>query len=138
MDKTDNLVDINAFDIVSRSAEGHEFELKDADGVTGTGVHLTVIGRYSDDVAKWNNAIMTKMSREAQMAARRGKAPDPKSLEDLRAQNIEGAAIRVIGWRGVKQPFDRELLKAALRRNPHWIDQIVEESDQIANFSKAP
>jgi hypothetical protein len=71
------------------------------------------------------------------MAARRGKTPEPKSLEELQAQNIDGTVIRVIAWRGAKQAFDRDLLKVALKNNPHWIAQIVNESDSDGNFTKA-
>lgn len=131
------LVDITAFDAVAQCAAGHEFELKNMDGVTGTGFFVTVQGRHSDEVTAWTARINRKAMQEAQLAARRGKVVEPKSLEEIKAQNIEGAAIRVIGWRGAKQSFDRDLLKAALKRNPHWIDQIVAESDELGNFTKA-
>ncbi len=78
---------------------------------------------------------VNQVMREQVMAAKRGKPVDPRPLEELREQNIEGAAIRVVGWSGVKQEFSADLMRQALRRNPHWVDQIVRESDDLGNFT---
>lgn len=129
-------LDITAFDAVTESESGFEFELAETDGITGTGVFVTVQGKHADEVTKWTNGIVTKMQREHQLAARKGKVVEPKSLEEMRDQNVEGAALRVTGWRNVKQPFSRDLLKVALKRNPHWIEQIIEKSDDLGNFTK--
>lgn len=130
-------VDITEFDAVTDSENGYEFELKAVDGVTGTGVFVTVQGKHSDEVTKWTASIINKMQREAQIAARKGKTVEPKSMDEMKEQNIEGAALRVTGWENVKQPFSRDLLKTALKRNPHWVEQIIEESDNLGNFTKA-
>lgn len=132
---TEAPVDITDFDAVANCAEGHKFELKETDGITGTGIVLTIIGKHADPVNKWVNKIINQSMREQHMAARKGKTSEPKSLDELREQNIDGACVRVIGWSGVKQPFSVDLLKSALKRNPHWVDQIVEESDDLGNFS---
>ncbi len=131
-------IDIESFDAVNDSQQGHEFELKQVDGYTGTGVHITVLGKHADAIVKWNSKLLHTMNREAQMAQRKGKAPEPKSLEELHEQNIDGAIVRAVGWRNVKQPFTADALRKALRRNPHWIDQIVRESEDVANFTKKP
>lgn len=128
-------IDITAFDAVTASEEGYEFELENTDG-TGTGVFVTVRGRHSDVVVNWATKKVNESAREQQLAARKGKVPDPKPIEELREQNREGAVTRVIGWRNVKQPYSAELMKQALKRNPHWIEQITEESDNLANFTK--
>lgn len=130
------MIDIDAFDAVSESEQGHEFELKEKDGVTGTGVVLVVIGKHADAVTKHAAKIINQAQRDALMAQKSGKPAPMKTLEELREQNIEAAAIRVTGWKNVKQPFSADLLKNALRRNPHWIDQIVEASDDLGNFSR--
>lgn len=128
-------VDILGFDSVTASEEGYEFELENEDG-TGTGVLVKVRGRHSDAVVNWATKKVNDAAREQHLAARKGKAPDPKPIEELREQNREGAVVRVIGWRNVKQPYSPELMKEALKRNPHWIEQICEESDNLANFTK--
>ena len=127
-------IDITEFDAVTACGKGHEFELVGLDGVTGTGIKLTVIGKHSEPVTKWISTVVAKSMREQNMAARRGKPVEPKSMDELREQNIDGACVRVTGWSGVKQPFAQDLLRAALKRNPNWIDQVVEQSDELGNF----
>lgn len=130
-------LDITSFDAVALSDRGVEIELLAADGVSGTGVFVTVLGRNADAVRKHINAVIDKQTREAQYAARRGKQVEPKSMDEINAQNIESAAVRVTGWRNVRQSFDREILRNALRRNPHWVDQIIEASADLGNFTSA-
>ena len=130
-------VDITSFDAVAECEGGQEFELKDKDGMTGTGITLVILGKHADTVNKWINKIVNASIREQQIAARKGKQVEPKSIDEVREQNIDGAVIRVTGWKNVKQPFTADLLKTQLKRNPHWVDQIIEESDNLGNFSKA-
>lgn len=129
------MVDITNFNAVAQCASGHEFELLHQDGKTGTGVILIVQGKHSDEVFKWMSANVHKATLEIQIANKQRKDPKPKTLEELRASNVEGASIRAIGWKNVQQQFSRETLKAALMVNPHWIDQIVNESDELGNFT---
>jgi hypothetical protein len=129
-------LDITSFDAVKASDGGYEFELKDTDGMSGTGIYLTVIGRHSDAVVGWFSKTINANVRETQMAARKGKTVDPKSVEDNVTQNIELSCIRVVGWRNVAQEFTKDLLAKVLRRNPHWVDQITEQSDSLGNFTK--
>ena len=135
-EQSNTTIDITAFDAVTECEHDYEFELKDKDGLAGTGVTLFILGKHADLVDKWINKVVNATIREQQMAARKGKPVDPKSLDELREQNIEGAVIRVTGWKNVKQAFNPDLLKAALKRNPHWVIQIVEESDNLGNFSR--
>lgn len=128
-------VDIMAFDAVAECADGHEFELLHQDGETGTGIIIVVQGKHSDEVFKWMSATVQKTTMEIEMAHKQRKQPKAKTMEELRAQNIEGAAVRCVGWKNVTQQFNRELMKAALLRNPHWIDQIVTQSDDLGNFT---
>lgn len=130
------LIDITAFDAIKESEQGYDLEMKATDG-SNTGVIFTVIGRYSEPVQKWSKKIFSEYQREQDIAKRKGKDLPPKSIDELRAQNIEGAVIRVTGWKNVEQKFTPELLKKVLEQNPHWVDAIIEESDNAANFTKA-
>jgi hypothetical protein len=131
--KTDP-IDITAFDSMKDSEAGYDLELKQPDGMTGTGVVVTVIGRHSDVVMTFNRKRLNKALRDQQIAEKRGK-PIELSAEKLRDEAIEDAALRVTGWKNVKQPYTPQLLKAALVRNPHWIDQILEASNDLGNFT---
>lgn len=131
-------LDILAFDAVSMCEDGIPVEMLGVDGVTPTGVTLVVLGKHADAVTKWTNKITNSAIREMAMAARKGRPAEPKPLEDQREENLQGAAVRVVGWKGVKQEFDREILMRALRRNPHWVDQIVEASNDLGKFTSKP
>jgi hypothetical protein len=133
--KTQIALDITAFDAVAESEVGFDLELKHADGATGTGVTLIIIGKHSDVVVAWQRARLNKLVRDEQIAKRRGKDVEV-DVEKLADQAREDAILRVTGWKNVKQEFSKELLKAALVRNPHWIDQIVSASDDAGNFIK--
>lgn len=128
--------DITAFDAVAESEVGVDIELKHADGVTGTGIIVTVIGKHADAVVAFTRNVLNRMLRDEQLAKRRGKDVEV-DVEKLKEQSREDAAIRVIGWKNVKQEFSKELLKSVLVRNPHWIDQIVEASNDLGNFTKS-
>lgn len=129
----DQLVDITEFDVVGACETGHEFELRNPDG-SGTGIKLQVLGAFAPEVVKWNAAIAEKMINEQRIAQRKGKMPKAKTMDELKAQNIESAVVRVVGWSGVRQPYTAELLRAALGRNPHWIPQVIEAADDLGNF----
>lgn len=133
------MIDLDSIDAVAACGGGFEFELKGLDGVNGTGIMLVVQGKHADEVFTHMAATVQAAALEMQMAQRAGKAPEPKTLEQLREQNIAAAAVRVIGWgANILQPFARETVKALLRRNPHFIDQIVSKSDDLGNFNKKP
>lgn len=134
-DKTQaaDLVDITAFDLVGACESGHKFTLRNPDG-SGTGITLIVRGSFAPEVVAWNAGVAEKFLNEQRAAQRRGKTAKPKTLDEMEAQNIEGAVVRVAGWEGVRQPYSVDQLRAALKRNPHWTAQIIEESESLGNF----
>lgn len=129
-------VDITSFDAVSESEAGFNLPMKGTDGAD-IGFKLVIIGRHSNAVQTFSKKIFQRMQREESMAKKRGKDPEPMDIEELKQQSIDGALVRVVGWVDVDQEFSKDLLKAALLRNPHWVDQIIEASNNDANFSKA-
>jgi hypothetical protein len=130
------LIDIETLDAVAESEAGFKLNLKGTDGAE-IGLILNVLGRHSNAVQTWVKKTYQRIQREEAMAKRKGKEAEPLDLDELKEQNIEAACIRVTGWEGAKQPFSKELLKTLLTRNPHFIDQIIEESNNDANFTKA-
>lgn len=130
------LIDITEFDLVGACETGHSFELRNPDGSV-TGISVTVLGGFAPEVVAWSAAVAEKFMNEQRMAQRKGKSAKAKTTDELKAQNIDGAVVRVSGWAGVRQPFTPELLRAALNRNPHWVAQIVDESENLGNFGTA-
>ena len=129
--------DITSANAIAECEAGYWFHPKQIDGVTDHDFEFCVQGRHSDEVTSWIGKLARQNAKDAQLAARRGKSPEMKTLDELKAQNVDGAVVRLIGWRGVKQEFDRDLARAALKKNPHWVDQITEESENLGNFKKA-
>lgn len=128
-------IDILSFNTVADCSKGYHLEMKNPYG-DSLGFSLIILGKHSDQVVNWVNSIVNKATIDAEVARRKGK-PDPaKTMQELRAQNIEGAMVRVIGWSGVEQAFDKSLLKTALENNEQWIEQIIEASDDLGNFTK--
>lgn len=129
-------IDILSFDAVKDSEQGYDVALKNADG-SDSGVVLVVLGKHSDKVTAWTKKKFNEYQREAEQAKRRGKEVEPKSLEDLEEFNLSNAIVRVSGWKNVEQEFSEDLLKGAFKRNPHWLEQVIEASDDAANFTKS-
>lgn len=129
-------VDILGFNAVADASNAFLLSMKNADG-TDTGVSLNIIGKNSDPVQQIVRKMMRKRQADELIASRKGKPVEPMSVEDMEEQGLELALVRVTGWKGVTQEFDKAILKTALKNNPHWVEQIVDASNDEANFTKA-
>lgn len=129
-------VDILAFNAVEDASIAYSLAMKNADG-TDTGVTLNIVGKNSDQVQQVVRKMMRKRQSDELIASRKGKAVEPMLVEEMEEQGLELAVVRVTGWKGVTQDFDKALLKTALKNNPHWVEQIVEASNDEENFTKA-
>ena len=125
---------ITSFDAVAQSEAGSKLDLLNPDN-SETGLTVLVLGDNSDAVQKHSATIIRQVRAADALARKAGKEPE-FDLEKIKEQNIEGAALRITGWEGVDEAFDKEVLKTALRRNPHWVNQIIEHSNNLANFTK--
>jgi hypothetical protein len=135
MSTKDLVIDINSFDSVKQAESGYELMLKNTDG-TDSGVILEVIGAHSNEVMAFTKSKLNKYIRDEAMAKKRGKEVE-MDADKILDQAREDAMVRVRGWKNVKQEFSKDLLKAVLMRNPHWLSQITEASDDAANFTKS-
>lgn len=129
-------VDILGFNAVADAGNAFLLSMKNADS-TDTGVSLNIIGKNSDPVQQIVRKMMRKRQADELIASRKGKPVEPMSVEDMEEQGLELAVVRVTGWKGVTQEFDKAILKTALKNNPHWVEQIVDASNDEANFTKA-
>lgn len=133
---TKKTVSILDFDAVKDSSTAINVDMKSPDGES-LGVSFKVIGKNADEVQALQRKMMRKRQAEEFLAQRKGKPLEPTPIEELEEQGLELAAVRVVGWEGVNEPFDKALLKQVLKRNPHWVEQIIEESNADANFTKS-
>lgn len=132
----DNLVDVLSFDAVKDAEIPTEVELKHDSGEF-TGLTLLVLGSKSDVVTKHAKQEFRKLQAKESQAKKRGKESEPMDIDELEEANIQSTLVRVVGWKGAKQEFDKELLRQAIKRNPHWIRQVLDASEDDANFTKA-
>jgi hypothetical protein len=133
-----NQIDILSFDAVSPCEVPHELKMLGVDGMTETGVTFLVLGAHADVVKKYEKDSAKKFLSGAEIAKKQNKESEftGKIIDSREKNNVESAAVRITGWLGVKQEFSVDLLKQALAKNPHWITQVIEDSDNVGNFTK--
>jgi len=133
---TKKTVSILDFDAVKDSSNAIDVDMKSVDGES-LGIIFKVIGKNADEVQQLQRKMMRKRQAEEFIAQRKGKPLDPVPIEELEEQGLDLTAVRVVGWEGVNEPFTKELLMQVLKRNPHWVEQVLEASSADANFTKS-
>lgn len=128
--------DINSISSVDRCAQAAEMDVLDIDGAE-LGIQFLVLGSQADAVSKHANKAFNQQMQEEMLARKTGKQAKQKTLEEIQESNIESALVRVVGWKNVKQDFSPAILKSAIKKNPHWVNQIIEFSNDLRNFTKA-
>jgi hypothetical protein len=132
----EKLVSLDDLDLVSECSDSYEFELQDAKG-KDTGIFISVVGSHAEKVRSWQfkrtNEIRTRMA----IAKRKGKENDITLAEDDAELGAESMAIRVTGWRGIKEECNFQNAVKLCYRNPVFAEQIFRESENLANFTKS-
>lgn len=135
MTKTLSIDDLN-LDAVADSERPYKMPVKRADGSL-TPLVLHVLGQHAAAVEKWNAKIFTQWQREELMQKKRGKEVEPKTFDEYKSGNIDGALIRIVGWEGVSNEYSIEKMRHILEVNPHLVADVVEASLDASNFTKA-
>lgn len=130
-------MDITKFDAVKEANEGAELELFYKG--ESTGVFLTVLGKTADVVRQHSKEAFKEYARQNSMAEKRGTLVEFQSaqVDKLEARSVENALVRVVGWRGQKGDFSKEVMKGVLERNPQWVDDVMEFSDFLERSTKS-
>jgi hypothetical protein len=131
--KAISIADLNAR---KDAAQGHEIELKIPGATDGLGVFLTILGEQAQIVEDFEVELADKRAQESLEAAQDGKAK-PRSARQTLKDNLERALVRVIGWRGLTETYSPELARTLLANNPDFVDQVLAESRNRGNFTKA-
>lgn len=134
------LVDLDDLNALADCEVPQELELMSADMVVSTGIVVFVLGAHAEKVAAFFKGKTKKYIAGSEIAKKQNKEVEfaQSLIENSKATEVDGAAIRVTGWKGVKQEFSEATLKRALDRNPHWITQINKFSESVGNFTKKP
>lgn len=129
-------------DLDARSASDApiEFEYVSPDG-TPSGVFLSVLGAQSDKVtSEVNRLVNDRRKKEAAQASTRMGGRDQAvwtPIEDDIAFGQRLAAVRLVGWRGIKEDYSPENALKLCQINADVADQVTKTSNDSARFMKA-
>jgi hypothetical protein len=101
-----------------------------------TGIEIDIIGAHSKVIADLVAKAVNGKRTAAAMAAKKGKDTPADKVEDDIAFSYELAAKRIVGWRGIEEPFTPELAFELVKTNPQIREQIMQSSENMANFTK--
>ena len=121
-------------DLVTASENTYEFEYL-PDG-RSTGVLISVIGGQAPKVQEFVRKYFNLKRTAEALAAKRGK-DIARTIEDDEDFAVDYAAIRITGWKGIAEPFSLENAKVLCRNNRLIREQVVEASDNLANFTRS-
>jgi len=140
MNKKEVSISLADLDVVSKSETPFEFEYLKANG-DGSGVFLSVLGGNSDAVRE-TAATLINARRQKQaareMAKQRNGRPQTIAEYDTVESDIEFgqrlAAVRLVGWRGISDPWSADNAAKLCASNPGVAAQVMEQSDNLDNF----
>jgi hypothetical protein len=70
-------------------------------------------------VQKWSKKVFAEYQQKLTLPSVKAKSHLERALTSCVSKIPEGAIVRVIGWKSVKQEFSHDLLKQVLKNNPH-------------------
>lgn len=128
---------LDDLDVTKACEKGYEFEVSDDATGKGVGIFLTVLGAHADRITEYTKKSLNERRLEEAMAQKRdprGKRPNVVPIEEDIEFSTELVALRVIGWRGIKEPYSHANAVRLCKSNPAIKEQILKESDNLANF----
>lgn len=133
--ETDSVFSLDDLNLVQASENSYEFEYLRGDG-RPTGVFISVLGSQAPKVQEWIRKTLNRRRAQEAIAAKRGKEVE-RLVEDDEEFGIGAAAIRVVGWKGIKEPYSPEAAMKLCQNNSEIRDQIFEASNNLGNFTKS-
>lgn len=131
-------ISLSDLNVEAQSEKPYEFEVVDDNNGKGTGIFLSVLGSHSKTISDFVAKTLNAQRRVAALKARKrdNKDTDFTPVEDDIDFSIELAAIRIVAWRGITEPFSPENAQLLCRTNPIIKQQVIEASDDVKNFTK--
>ncbi len=135
------LVSLKSLDARAQADVPYEFEYILPNG-EGSGIFLSVLGSQSKTVTEAVNKLMNERRRVEEVAAINARTGGRKTaaiipVEDDIAFGQKLAAVRLVGWRGIAEPFDPDLALELVEMNADIANQINEQSNAAENFMKS-
>ncbi len=128
---------INDLDITKSCETPVEFEVKDDVTGKGTGIFLSVLGGHSETVTNFVKKSLNERRIADAMAEKRdprGKKPIVHLVEEDMEFSTEAVAIRIVDWRGLKEPFSHANAVRLCTINPPIKEQVLAVSEDLKNF----
>lgn len=134
----DTLFDLNDLDAVAAGDTPFEIEYLRADG-SGSGVFLLVLGSQSEKVQSEVNRLVNDRRKKQALAAsvtsrNNTQAEAFTPIEDDIAFGHRLTAVRLVGWRGIKQEWSADNAYRLVSRNSEIAEQITTASNNLGNF----
>lgn len=128
---------LKQLDQVSACDTPFEFEVEDEEAKK-TGIFLSVIGGLSRIITDFQEARLQE-SRVQEALAKKADPRDKKIHVRPVSEDMDFAtkfiAIRVVGWRGIEEPFSPEAAIQLCEQNAYGIrEQILLHSEKMGNF----
>jgi len=134
MTKETKLLSLDDFDLSTASDTPFDLEVLNTKGVK-TALTLQVLGSESEKVQEWTNRQANRIRTQATQKSVTGKEK-VRTAEEDDEYIIESAAIRVVGWSGLAEPFNKENVTRLMARNVHARMQVLQASNELGNYSK--
>jgi hypothetical protein len=133
------MLSLNDLDVSKACEVAHEFEVLDEITGKGTGFFISVIGGHAQKILDFSkDEINARRVAEAMQEKRdpRGKNPQAKVIpveKDIEF-STEIVALRIVGWRGITEPYSHENAVRLCTINPPIKEQILAVSEDLKNF----
>jgi cation transport regulator ChaB len=130
--------DLKKNDPTKAAEVGYEFDLTMPDG-TITDIKIKVRGSLSKVVKDFYRNAFSQMQVKEQAAKKRGKEPEPMSLQESEDFAIQSSALRVISWSGIVEdskevPYSKDECIRLMTDYPFIREAVTAESEQLLNF----
>ena len=132
--ETQKLVDIDDLDLTTASDTPFDLEVLNTKGVKN-GIVIQVLGSESEKVQEWTNRQANRIRTQATQKSVTGK-DKVRTAEEDDEYIIESAAVRVVGWKGLKDEYTKENATRLMSRNVHVRMQVLTASNDLGNYSK--
>ena len=130
----ETLLSIDDLDLTAASDTPFDLEILNIKGVK-TGIIIQVLGSESEKVQEWTNRQANRIRTQATQKSVTGK-DKVRTAEEDDEYIIESAAVRVVGWQGLKDEYTKDNATRLMSRNVHVRMQVLTASNDLGNYSK--
>ena len=130
----ETLLSIDDLDLTAASDTPFDLEILNIKGVK-TGIIIQVLGSESEKVQEWTNRQANRIRTQSTQKSVTGK-DKVRTAEEDDEYIIESAAVRVVGWKGLKDEYTKDNATRLMSRNVHVRMQVLTASNDLGIYSK--